>query len=386
MRRKLAEVGVPQPRFAALRSIAERRLAADEVGFPAVLKPADSGGQRGIFRVESLDDVEAHLHEALDRVADRRGDPRGVRRRHRDERDRDRARRRGDPADAVRPAAAAGRRLRRRLDPPLPGHDLRRPARGVGARRGADGARARAADRDRVPAADRDARRPRRSWSSARRGSRAGRWPTSCGTRSASTSSTCRSAWRSARSCRTSSCCRTSSSRSRSASSPPSPGRCRPGSVKRVGPLDRVLAMPGVVQAETYLVVGETIRPVRARRRPPRLRDRGRGHEPRGARAGRGGGARGGRRGRGRGAGLRIESLDHLVLTVRDLDATVAFYERLGMRHVEFAPTGTRSRSARRSSTCTSPATSSSRRPPSRRPARPTSASSSTSSTRPGST
>jgi biotin carboxylase len=65
MRRRLAEVGVPQPRFAALRSIAERRRAADEVGFPAVLKPADSGGQRGIFRVDSLDDVEAHLHEAL---------------------------------------------------------------------------------------------------------------------------------------------------------------------------------------------------------------------------------------------------------------------------------------------------------------------------------
>lgn len=35
---------------------------------------------------------------------------------------------------------------------------------------------------------------------------------------------------------------------------------------------------------------------------------------------------------------MKIESLDHLVLTVRDLDATVAFYERLGMRHVEFAP------------------------------------------------
>jgi biotin carboxylase len=30
-----------------------------------VLKPVDSGGQRGIFRVESLDDIHAHLHEAL---------------------------------------------------------------------------------------------------------------------------------------------------------------------------------------------------------------------------------------------------------------------------------------------------------------------------------
>jgi biotin carboxylase len=65
MRRRLAEAGVPQPRFAAIRGLSERRRAADEVGFPAVLKPADSGGQRGLFRVESVDDIEAHLHEAL---------------------------------------------------------------------------------------------------------------------------------------------------------------------------------------------------------------------------------------------------------------------------------------------------------------------------------
>jgi biotin carboxylase len=65
MRRRLGERGVPQPRYAALRTISETRRAADEVGFPAVLKPADSGGQRGVFRVESLDDIHAHLHEAL---------------------------------------------------------------------------------------------------------------------------------------------------------------------------------------------------------------------------------------------------------------------------------------------------------------------------------
>ena len=65
MRRRLADAGVPQPRFAALRRLSERRRALDEVGVPAVLKPADSGGQRGVFRVDSMDDVEAHLHEAI---------------------------------------------------------------------------------------------------------------------------------------------------------------------------------------------------------------------------------------------------------------------------------------------------------------------------------
>jgi len=39
--------------------------AAQTVGFPAVLKPADSGGQRGVFRLDSIEDLEAHLHVAL---------------------------------------------------------------------------------------------------------------------------------------------------------------------------------------------------------------------------------------------------------------------------------------------------------------------------------
>jgi catechol 2,3-dioxygenase-like lactoylglutathione lyase family enzyme len=35
-------------------------------------------------------------------------------------------------------------------------------------------------------------------------------------------------------------------------------------------------------------------------------------------------------------SGVRIASLDHFVLTVADPEATVAFYERLGMRREEF--------------------------------------------------
>ena len=65
MRRLLADAGVPQPRFAAVRTLDEARRAARTVRFPSVLKPADSGGQRGVFRLESADDLERHLHAAL---------------------------------------------------------------------------------------------------------------------------------------------------------------------------------------------------------------------------------------------------------------------------------------------------------------------------------
>jgi biotin carboxylase len=65
MRRRLAERGVPQPRFAAVRVRREAAPAGETVGFPAVLKPADSGGQRGLFLLQSSDDLDRHLHAAL---------------------------------------------------------------------------------------------------------------------------------------------------------------------------------------------------------------------------------------------------------------------------------------------------------------------------------
>ncbi|HET8606201.1 MAG TPA: ATP-grasp domain-containing protein [Gaiellaceae bacterium] len=65
MRRRLADAGVAQPRFAAVRSVREGKEAVATTGFPAVLKPADSGGQRGVFLLESADDLEAHLWAAL---------------------------------------------------------------------------------------------------------------------------------------------------------------------------------------------------------------------------------------------------------------------------------------------------------------------------------
>jgi biotin carboxylase len=65
MRTRFADAGVPQPRYAAVRSIHEAHTALDTVGLPAVLKPADSGGQRGVFQISSRDDLDTHLHSAL---------------------------------------------------------------------------------------------------------------------------------------------------------------------------------------------------------------------------------------------------------------------------------------------------------------------------------
>jgi biotin carboxylase len=65
MRRRLEAGGLPQPRFGSARTIEEAREAVAHVGFPNVIKPADSGGQRGVFRLESVDDLEARFDETL---------------------------------------------------------------------------------------------------------------------------------------------------------------------------------------------------------------------------------------------------------------------------------------------------------------------------------
>ncbi len=65
LRRTLAEEGVPQPAYAAVRGLAEGRAAIDVVGLPAVLKPADADRQRGLFRIDEPGDLESHLHASL---------------------------------------------------------------------------------------------------------------------------------------------------------------------------------------------------------------------------------------------------------------------------------------------------------------------------------
>jgi biotin carboxylase len=65
MRRAFAEQGVPQPRYAAVRDYASAKAACETIGFPAVLKPADSAGQRGLYLVGDMDALARSLPMTL---------------------------------------------------------------------------------------------------------------------------------------------------------------------------------------------------------------------------------------------------------------------------------------------------------------------------------
>lgn len=65
MRATLAAAGVPQPPYAVVRTLEEARAALAHIGAPAVVKPVDSGGQRGVVRVDGEGDLPAAVAEAL---------------------------------------------------------------------------------------------------------------------------------------------------------------------------------------------------------------------------------------------------------------------------------------------------------------------------------
>jgi biotin carboxylase len=66
MREALAGAGVPQPGFAPATDVHEAREALAHLGTPAVVKPADSSGQRGLSLVETEADLDGALDAALD--------------------------------------------------------------------------------------------------------------------------------------------------------------------------------------------------------------------------------------------------------------------------------------------------------------------------------
>ena len=65
MRRRLADAGVPPPHLAAVRTLSEARGSVATLGLPSVLKPGDSRRPRGLFRIDSAGALGRHLHAAL---------------------------------------------------------------------------------------------------------------------------------------------------------------------------------------------------------------------------------------------------------------------------------------------------------------------------------
>jgi biotin carboxylase len=64
MRERLAEWGVPQPAYIILRDHVEPSRGLDSVGVPAVLKPVDSGGQRGLHLISRPNELALILPRA----------------------------------------------------------------------------------------------------------------------------------------------------------------------------------------------------------------------------------------------------------------------------------------------------------------------------------
>ena len=65
MRDTLGAADLPQPPYASIRSVADVDAALAAVPCPGVLKPVDSGGQRAVFRIERREELERDLPEAI---------------------------------------------------------------------------------------------------------------------------------------------------------------------------------------------------------------------------------------------------------------------------------------------------------------------------------
>jgi cysteine synthase len=78
MRRRCAEVGIPMPAFRTIRTPAEAVAAAEEIGLPVVVKPADETSSADVRRVRTA--AQAGEHVAL--IQTRLENTRGQRRYH----------------------------------------------------------------------------------------------------------------------------------------------------------------------------------------------------------------------------------------------------------------------------------------------------------------
>ena len=55
---------IPQPKFRVVSNIKETRIAAEEIGYPCIVKAPDSSGSRGVTKAESPGDIQQAFDEA----------------------------------------------------------------------------------------------------------------------------------------------------------------------------------------------------------------------------------------------------------------------------------------------------------------------------------
>lgn len=65
MRDKCMELGIPTIRYKATDNLEDVKTFFREINGNAILKPVDNQGSRGVYKIESLDDIERIYYEAL---------------------------------------------------------------------------------------------------------------------------------------------------------------------------------------------------------------------------------------------------------------------------------------------------------------------------------
>ncbi len=65
-RERFAQAGVPQPEYRSCRALDDARWAADELGYPCVVKAPDRQGQRGLSVIGSRQELEPAVAAALE--------------------------------------------------------------------------------------------------------------------------------------------------------------------------------------------------------------------------------------------------------------------------------------------------------------------------------
>lgn len=64
MREKCRKLGLPSIEYACVSTLEEAEDFLERLGRPAIIKPVDSGGSRGVTRIDSQKDLEQHFQEA----------------------------------------------------------------------------------------------------------------------------------------------------------------------------------------------------------------------------------------------------------------------------------------------------------------------------------